>query len=441
LRIFLAGVQDSNRYFIAPEIPGVARRIPDSGSVRREQQLKKIHSMEPLLLGFDLQATSFTGAGVVARNTLLELLERPDVELILLREQRIELRSDTGQDLLARFDRQHRELMAMAEQNPGRLLTLNNASVLLKGAYPLFSPGKSKQFRGGRINLLNFVFENTVFSEECLREMRTRFDGIVVASNWCRSVLNARGLTNVHVNHQTVDPDIFHPDPEPVSQEPFTVFSGGKFEFRKGQDIVAAAFARFVTRHPDARLLALWHNPWYETMLKQDYFQGFKNADSLPQINNGQVDFKSWIVQAHGIPEENIVCPGKIENKQVPDLLKRCSVAVFPNRAEGGTNIIAMEAMACGLPCVLSRNTGHLDLVENANCLVLKEQAPIRGDASGTEGWGESSVDELIDQLEFCYTHRHELRQIGLRGHQFMRNRTWKRHVDRLVSLARGDFS
>ncbi len=397
--------------------------------------------MDTLLLGFDLQAASFTGAGVVARNTLLELIERPDVELILLREQLIELRSGTGQDLLARYGKQHQELMALAEQNPGRLLTLNNASVLLKGAYPLFSPGKSKQFRGGRINLLNFVFENTVFSDDCLREMRARFDGIVVASNWCRSVLNARGLTNVHVNHQTVDLDVFHPGPAPVSQEPFTVFSGGKFEFRKGQDIVAAAFARFVTRHPDARLLALWHNPWYETMLKQDYFQGFRHATSVPQITNGEVDFKSWLVQAHGIPAENIVCPGKIENEQVPDLLKRCSVAVFPNRAEGGTNIIAMEAMACGLPCVLSSNTGHLDLVENANCLLLQDQAPIHGSASGTEGWGESSVDELTDQLEFCYTHREELREIGLRGHQFMRDRTWKKHVDRLVSLARGNFS
>jgi hypothetical protein len=44
----------------------------------------------------------------------------------------------------------------------------------------------------------------------------------------------------------------------------FVVFSGGKMEMRKGQDIVVAAFARFIAdgEHEDAVLMTAWHNQW-----------------------------------------------------------------------------------------------------------------------------------------------------------------------------------
>jgi glycosyltransferase involved in cell wall biosynthesis len=53
----------------------------------------------------------------------------------------------------------------------------------------------------------------------------------------------------------------------------------------------------------------------------------------------------------------------------MPSVLQEMNVAVFPNRAEGGTNLVAMECMACGLPVILSGNTGHLDLIENGQRL------------------------------------------------------------------------
>jgi glycosyltransferase involved in cell wall biosynthesis len=48
----------------------------------------------------------------------------------------------------------------------------------------------------------------------------------------------------------------------------FVVFSGGKLERRKGQDILMAAFKQFRDRHPraDALLVVAWHNYWPEYM-------------------------------------------------------------------------------------------------------------------------------------------------------------------------------
>jgi hypothetical protein len=43
------------------------------------------------------------------------------------------------------------------------------------------------------------------------------------------------------------------------------VFSGGKLEHRKGQDLVIRAFVRFVQRHPDAVLVTAWGSLGYAT--------------------------------------------------------------------------------------------------------------------------------------------------------------------------------
>jgi hypothetical protein len=45
---------------------------------------------------------------------------------------------------------------------------------------------------------------------------------------------------------------------------PNDLCAGGKLEFRKAQDVVAAAMRTFLPRHPHARLLLAWHNPWHQ---------------------------------------------------------------------------------------------------------------------------------------------------------------------------------
>ncbi len=87
--------------------------------------------------------------------------------------------------------------------------------------------------------------------------------------------------------------------------------------------------------------------------------------------------------------------------------------AVFANRAEGGTNLVAMECMACGVPTILSRNTGHLDLIEDANCYPL---TPRRAKAflserlrNGVQGWRQAGAAQGVEDIERVFAHREEV--------------------------------
>ena len=197
------------------------------------------------------------------------------------------------------------------------------------------------------------------------------------------------------------------------------VFSGGKAERRKGQDIVIAAFAKFARHHPDALLVTAWHSPWPWLARTLD-IGGL--AAHVTFTAQDQLDVAAW-AQANGIAADQVLNLGAVPNAAMPDVLRDVDLAVFPNRGEGGTNLVAMEAMACGAPTVLSGNTGHLDLIEDGNCYVLTRQSPIADEP----GWGESDVEELVAAMEVAYLDREDARRRGGLGAQTLAGLTWAR--------------
>jgi glycosyltransferase involved in cell wall biosynthesis len=122
----------------------------------------------------------------------------------------------------------------------------------------------------------------------------------------------------------------------------------------------------------------------------------------------------------------------------MPSILREMDVAVFPNRCEGGTNLVAMECMACGLPVILSSNTGHLDLMDDVNCFPLEHQTLLDGYGAAigaVPGWGESSVEEVVENLEQVFADQPAARHRGRLAAESMVNLTWKRTAERLKGL------
>jgi len=257
------------------------------------------------------------------------------------------------------------------------------------------------------------------------------FDLIVAGSLWNEAMFRRYGLP-VSYCPQGVDLDAFTPGPRNGTfGGRFAIFSGGKLEYRKGQDLAVAAFKQFHARHPDALLVTAWHNPWPKTA--QDIAKS-PHVSAPPQVIRGRIDIAGW-VRANGIPADAIIDLGILDHATLPAVRREADVALQPSRCEGGTNLVAMECMAVGLPVILSRNTGHLDLIGEDNCYSLDLQLPI-GEITGQPelaGWGESVIDEIVQKLETAYTDRAGAAKRGAVAAAFMQGWGWPQQIDRLL--------
>ena len=223
-----------------------------------------------------------------------------------------------------------------------------------------------------------------------------QFDLVVAGSTWNKNILLRHGLSRVEMVLQGVDTSVFNPIPVPrLLSASIVIFSGGKLEIRKGQDVVIQAFKKLISVCPDALLIAAWCNDSasVSSIAMSPYVSDAPANGEAESIGN-------WL-EAQGIPRRNIVIPGILNSAQMASLLKQADIAVFPNRCEGGTNLVAMEAIACGIPTVLSANSGHLDLMRIGcpGIVPLPSHHPLKIPLSDYENfrvWGESDPDYLL---------------------------------------------
>jgi glycosyltransferase involved in cell wall biosynthesis len=281
----------------------------------------------------------------------------------------------------------------------------------------------------GRATCAVIFFEDTILPDAT--RIAADYNLIVAGSTWCEEILRARGVTNVATVIQGIDPSIFHPAPRAGSLEGrFAIFSGGKLENRKAQDLVLRAFVAFAQRHPEAILVTAWHSPW--PVVAQTIN---RNPGIVPVALNdrGEVDVTAW-ARANGVGEHQFIDVGSIPNHLMARVLREMDVALFPNRCEGGTNLVAMECMACGVPTILSDNTGHKDILAMRASLVLTRQRPVQSEIMGTEGWGESDISEIVETLELVWSDRERARRIGAAGARAMARMSWRQQIGELYS-------
>ncbi|OYD80523.1 glycosyltransferase family 4 protein [Azospirillum brasilense] len=381
-------------------------------------------------LALTWQLSEIHGWGLVGVHTALHLIDRGRPPLLLEKPLLSTMRPENRERLESLMDG-HQQITAIAERSGNRMLGLNDCTVLHALGNGFVAGPFSARFRGSR-NVGVIAFEDTLFDEDTLRRARS-YDRIVVHSEYNRALLAEQGITDVDCAFQGVDPDELAPvPPDRRFGDRFVVFSGGKVEFRKGQDIVLAAFRRFHERHPDALLVTAWHNPWPHT--SADIAES-PLVPSAPGVgDNGKLRIVEWAMDC-GVPPEGFVDMGFLGRGQIAAILAECHAALFPNRCEGATNLVAMEAMACGVPIILSANTGHLDLIRDGNCLPLSRQDPVPDPAGRRRGWGESSVEEAVAHLETLYTDRAAALSRADKARAFLRGeRTWRAFAESFVT-------
>jgi glycosyltransferase involved in cell wall biosynthesis len=287
-----------------------------------------------------------------------------------------------------------------------------------------FSPAR------GRHNLGYVFFENELVSESV--ENARRFDVVFAGSTWCMERLHEKGISNTALLIQGVDTTVFHP--QAVARDGrFVLFSGGKFELRKGQDLVLKAFSILSRKYPDMLLLTAWHNPWRASM---------ETMRDSPHIRF-ELSGRNWVEQMehiyrlNGIDPRRVVTMPSLPPAEMAQACRQSDLGLFPNRCEGGTNLVLMEYMACGKPAIATDATGHKDLCRESNAFLLKRLRPLPVIGPGGElvaRWVEPSLDEIIASIEYAFEHRLEAQARAQAAAQDMKQWPWKRAAETIIS-------
>jgi glycosyltransferase involved in cell wall biosynthesis len=261
------------------------------------------------------------------------------------------------------------------------------------------------------------------------RRWRAYWEGLISGSRWCQQLLAEQGLQST-VIYQGIDPLLFNEAyaAKQLFKDRFVIFSGGKFEYRKGQDLVIKAYKIFQDTHKDALLIAAWFNGWPSNMNSMA-----RSRNILFTPGTAYEAIVQQTLSDNGVDLERVLVLGLMDNSAISQVYQNSDVGLFPNRAEAGTNLVLMEYMACGKPAIVSDCTGHKDVANLENAMLLQTSQVSHNGAT----WGESSVDKLVDRLEWVYDNQDQARAIGQKGAATIRVMTWRRMAEEILRLVK----
>lgn len=235
------------------------------------------------------------------------------------------------------------------------------------------------------------IFELDTFSEKEIYSIEKN-DRIFVCSQWAKEIiLRTTKLeeSNVFVVPLGVDTDLFQPF---ISGRPQTVFFNcGKWEVRKGHDILIECFNEAFDHDDPVELWMMCENPFYSPEMQQRWTGLCKNSKLASKIR---------------------LIPRQMTHAGVYNLMKQVTCGVFPSRAEGW-NLELLEVMACGKPVIATNYSAHTEFCNESNCRLIEiEHNEIANDGfwfNGQGSWahiGDAQRQQLIDHMKIIHTQK-----------------------------------
>jgi glycosyltransferase involved in cell wall biosynthesis len=200
------------------------------------------------------------------------------------------------------------------------------------------------------------IFELDTFTEKERHHINS-CDVLYVCSNWAKDVIT-KDIIEKWEDHYSpvthsplmvkvvplgVDSGIFYPQ---LSKRKPTIFlNAGKWEVRKGHDILIKAFQAAFPSETNVELWMMCDNPF----LNDEQVKYWKNL-----YNDSRVRF----------------IPRVETDEQVADIMRQADCGVFPSRAEGW-NLEALEMLSCGKHVIATDYSAHTEFLTDENAFLM----------------------------------------------------------------------
>ncbi len=190
-----------------------------------------------------------------------------------------------------------------------------------------------------------------------------------------------------------VDLQHFAPDTQYAirSKQQFTIFCNRSWEPRYGVDVLAKAFVKVAQQNPNVDLMLL---------------NGGSQAQNLRAI-----------LQRGGVLDR-VTMPGQVSQKELPRFYLMADLYISPSHVDG-SSVSLMEALACGLPCLVSDIPANKEWVEE-----------------GVNGWlfPDGDADALAAKILDAIRQRENLSAIGAAARRSAERRAdWKKNFGQLL--------
>lgn len=268
------------------------------------------------------------------------------------------------------------------------------------------------------------IFELNKFSSH-ERVSLHHCDEIIVCSKWAKDIIvNETKFTDdkVHVVPLGVDSNIFKPV-NPSSRSTTVFFNCGKWEKRKGHDLLLQVFNEIFTQDDDVELWIMAENPFIGKM-NDDWTNLYKNSPLGHKIR---------------------VIPRQKTHQDVYNIMKLSDCGVFPSKAEGW-NLEVLEMMAIGKHVITTDYSAHTEFCTKENSMLIDinnlETAFDGIFFKGDVGFWAEMGDNQIDQLKNYMLDIHKKKQrgqlnINQAGIETGQKFSWENATKELINVCR----
>lgn len=240
-------------------------------------------------------------------------------------------------------------------------------------------------------------------------------DAIFVTSQWAKSiVLSEIESSNVSVIPLGVDLTIFK-EQENEKSDKTIFFNCGKWEIRKGHDVLVELFNNAFEKQDNVELWMMTHNPFLTEEESKEWEKLYKSSKLGDKIK---------------------ILPRVQTHEEVYNIMCQSNCGIFPSRAEGW-NLELLEMMSCGKEVIATNFSAHTEFCNHDNShLVEIKETELAYDGKWFHGnvgsWAKISHEQK-DQFIEHMRNVHKNKQNNIAGVLTGKKFSWQNSAQRIL--------